>query len=144
MRAVPITYKEACEYIASNHRHHKPPQGWKFGIAAYRDESICGVVCVGRPVARMLDDGLTAEVTRLCTDGSKNVCSFLYGRARRIALEMGYKRVITYILAEESGTSLKAAGWKYVRQAGGGSWSRPSRGRSDKAPLQEKQLWEAA
>ena len=143
MTASPITYREACAFITYNHRHHKPPQGWKFGISAKINGEIRGVVVVGRPVSRMLDDGETCEVTRLCTDGSKNMCSFLYSAARRAAFAMGYKRIITYILESEPGTSLKAAGWKFVSFAGGGTWSRPSRKRDDNAPLERKQLWEA-
>lgn len=144
MRAVPLTFSQAKAYIAAHHRHHKPPVGWKFGIGAMKDGELVGVAVVSRPIARMSDDGLTAEVTRLCTNGAKNVCSFLYAAVRRAALAMGYVRIITYILESEPGTSLKAAGWKFVRLAGGGSWSRPSRKREDKAPLERKQLWEAA
>lgn len=143
LTAKPISFQQAKEFISAFHRHHKPPVGWKFGIAAFRGSECVGVVCVSRPVARMLDDGETCEVTRLCSDGSKNVCSFLYSRARRAAFEMGYKRIITYILESEPGTSLKAAGWSYVKAAGGGNWSRPSRKREDKHPLERKQLWEA-
>lgn len=144
LRARAISFAQAKQFIADKHRHHKPPVGWKFGIAAFRGPECVGVVCVSRPVARMLDDGDTCEVTRLCSDGSKNVCSFLYSRARRAAFEMGYKRIITYILDTEPGTSLKAAGWKLSEaKAGGGSWSRPSRKRTDKAPLNIKQRWEA-
>lgn len=143
MRAKPLSFKEACQYIAATHRHHKPPQGMKFAIGAEKEGQLIGVVVVGRPVSRMLDDGFTAEVTRLCTNGMRNACSFLYSAARRAALAMGYKRVITYILESESGHSLKAAGWRFIRPAGGGSWSRTDRARLDKAPLEPKQLWEA-
>lgn len=143
MRARPITFRQAKAWIEKHHRHHKPPQGMKFAIGAEKNGELCGVVVVGRPLARMLDDGTTAEVTRLCSDGTRNVCSFLYSAARRAALAMGYKRIITYILKSETGASLRAAGWRFLRDAGGGSWSRPSRGRIDKAPLEEKQLWEA-
>jgi len=117
----------------------------KFAIGACdATGTLVGVVVVGRPVSRRLDDGVTAEVTRLCTLGGANVCSFLYGAARRAARAMGYQRVLTYILGSESGTSLKASGWKFVRLAGGGSWSRTGRPRHDKAPTEIKQLWEAA
>jgi hypothetical protein len=143
LKAKPISQRDAFAYIEKNHRHHKPPQGAKICIAVERAGEIVGVVVIGRPVSRMLDTGDVAEVTRLCTDGSRNACSFLYSAARRVALGMGYTKVITYILASESGASLRASGWKYVRMAGGGSWSRPSRSRKDKAPLEEKQLWEA-
>jgi len=139
----PITYKEACEFVRRYHRHHLPPQGWKFGIAANDGDKIVGVVTVGRPVARMLDDGLTLEVTRCCTDGTKNACSILYGAARRAAWELGYKRLFTYILASENGASLKASGYKLIGVAGGGSWSRENRKRIDQAPTVQKQLFEA-
>ncbi|MEY8500559.1 XF1762 family protein [Enterococcus avium] len=133
--------REAKEYIKENHRHHKPPQGDIFRVAALENEKIVGVVMVGRPVSRMLDDGFTCEVTRLCTDGTTNACSFLYSRAARIAKEMGFKKIITYILETEPGTSLKASGWTNEGEAGGGSWDKPSRKRTDKAPTCKKQRW---
>ena len=143
MTAVPIGWREAVAFVDTTHRHHRSPQGWKFGIGAEKGGRLCGVVMVGRPVSRMLDDGFTAEVIRLATDGTRNACSFLYSAARRAAIAMGYRRIITYILQSESGGSLLAAGWKFVRLAGGGSWSRPSRKRKDTAQLVTKQHWEA-
>lgn len=140
----PITYQEACDFIAEHHRHHIPPQGWKWGIAVNDGQEIRGVITVGRPVARMLDDGATLEVTRCCTDGAKNAASMLYGAAWRAAKALGYQRLITYTLIEEPGTSLVASGWKLVGQTGGGSWSRKGRVREDKHPTGQKQLWEAA
>lgn len=138
----PITYEEACAFIARHHRHHLPPQGWKFGIAVNDGQKVVGVVTVGRPVARMLDDGWTLEVTRCCTDGTPNAPSKLYGAACRAALALGYKRVITYTLAEEGGASLRAANWRLVGQAGGGTWSRHTRPRVDTHPVEQKLLWE--
>lgn len=107
----PIGYKEACEFIDRLHRHHRPPQGHKFSIGADDGSGLVGVVCVGRPVARKADNGWTAEVTRLCTDGSENACSLLYGAAARAAKAMGYRKIITYILGSETGASLRASGW---------------------------------
>ena len=125
-----------------HHRHHKPSQGYKFAIAVNDGEKIVGVITVGRPVARMLDNGFTAEVTRCCTDGTRNACSMLYGAAWRTARAMGYKRLITYVLASESGVSLKASGWQEIGSAGGGSWSRENRKRVDTHPTGEKTLWQ--
>lgn len=139
----PITYPEAAAFIAEHHRHHLPPQGWKFGIAVNDGERVRGVVTVGRPVARHLDDGLTLEVTRCCTDGAKNAPSMLYGAAWRAAKALGYKRLITYTLTEEPGTSLTAAGWRLVAESSGGSWSRTDRPRVDTHPTQPKLRWEA-
>jgi hypothetical protein len=141
--AIPCDLDEANSFVAQYHRHHRPVVGHKFSIAAAICESIVGVVIVGRPVARMLDDGLTLEVTRLATDGTRNACSFLYGAARRAAFALGYKRIGTYILASEPGISLLAAGWRCIGEAGGGSWSVKSRPRVDKHPLQVKMRWEA-
>src|SRR6476646_6743115 len=92
----PIDFAEACAFIKEFHRHNKPPVGWKFGIAVGDGEKICGVVTVGRPVARMLDDGLTLEVNRCCTDGTKNAASMLYSAAWRVTRNLGYTRLITY------------------------------------------------
>jgi hypothetical protein len=145
VKAVPIGWREAKAYVEQVHRHHFSPQGWKFGSAAEKDGKIVGVVMVGRPTSRELEkaEPFTCEVRRLCTDGTKNACSFLYAVARRAAFELGWTRIITYILESEPGTSLKAAGWRYVGPAGGGSWNRRSRRREDKAPTERKQLWEA-
>lgn len=140
----PISYAEACRFIDEHHRHHLPPQGWKFGIAVNDGEKVVGVVTVGRPVARHLDDGWTLEITRNCTDGTKNAASMLYGAVRRAARALGYKRLITYTLASEPGTSLTAAGYEAVYEVTGRSWDCPSRPRVDKHPTEQKTLWEAA
>jgi hypothetical protein len=140
----PVTYPEACAFVAVHHRHHLPPQGWKFGIAVNDGQKVVGVITVGRPVARMLDDGWTLEVTRCCTDGTPNAPSMLYGAAKRAAFALGYKRLITYTLQTEPGTSLKAAGWRVIGEAGGGSWSRSARPRVDAHPTEAKTLWEAS
>jgi len=139
----PITYAEACEFITRWHRHHLPPQGHKYSIAVNDGDKVVGVVTVGRPVARHYDNGWTLEVTRCCTDGTPHVASMLYGAAWRAAKALGYKRLITYTLASETGTSVKAAGWRVLGEAGGGSWNVPSRPRVDKAPTELKTLWEA-
>src|SRR6266480_1184884 len=94
---VPITLKEANAFVAMWHRHHGPVPGAKFCIGVFNVETakICGVIIVGRPIARMVDDGWTLEVNRSCTDGTRNANSLLYSAARRAAWAMGYKRLIT-------------------------------------------------
>ena len=139
----PITFREATEFIKKHHRHHQPPVGMKFCIAVSDGKTVVGVVTVGRPVARMLDDGWTLELTRCCTDGTRNAPSMLYAASWRAAKALGYKRLITYILSSERGTSLKAAGWRLIGEAGGGFWGRESRPREVKAPTSRKLLWEA-
>lgn len=141
---IPLELGEANAFVAQHHRHHVPVVGHKFSFGAAKDGSVVGVAIVGRPVSRMRDDGLTLEVTRLCTDGTRNACSFLYGAAARAAFALGYKRIGTYILASEPGTSLSAAGWRQIGETKGGSWSRDSRPRIDKHPTQSKLLFEAA
>ena len=139
---VPLPLDEANTFVAAHHRHHKPVVGHKFSIGAVLGEEVVGVVIVGRPVARHRDDGMTLEVTRLCTDGTRNACSFLYGAAAKAAFALGYKRIGTYILVDEPGTSLTATGWRLMGETPGGSWSVPSRPRVDKHPLQKKLFFE--
>lgn len=130
MNAIPISLKEANAFIKAFHRHHTEVQGHKFSIGCEEEGKLVGVCVVGRPVSRHLDDGSTLEVTRLCTDGTRNACSFLYGRAARVAKDMGYSKIITYILETENGSSLKASNWHCENDsAGGGNWSSPSRPR---------------
>lgn len=141
MEAVPLELKMANEYVAMLHRHHDPVHRDKFRVGASKDGKLVGVIQVGRPVSRMLDDGKTVEVVRLCTDGTKDVCSFLYSRAARIAKEMGYEKIITYILCTETGASLRACGWVEDGTTSGGSWSRPSRKRNTTAPTIPKKRY---
>lgn len=140
--AVPLDLGEANALVKRLHRHHKPVIGHKFSIGAALGDVIVGCVIVGRPVARLRDDGMTLEVTRLCTDGTPNACSFLYGVAARACFALGFKRIGTYILSSEPGTSLTAAGWRLIGESGGGSWSRSERPRVDKHPTQAKLLFE--
>lgn len=139
-----MTLRAAREYVNTNHRHHKAPQGGLFAVGCELDGKVVGCAIVGKPCARMLNDGITVEVTRLCTDGTRNACSFLYRVCVRIANAMGYRRVLTYTLASEDGASLRGAGFKHTHTTKGGSWSRPSRERMDKHPIQQKLRWEAA
>lgn len=138
----PIDFDEACAFIAQHHRHHLPPVGWKFGMAVNNGAVVVGVATVGRPVARHLQDGWTLEVTRCCTDGTRNAASMLYRACWQAAQGMGYKRLITYTLLSEDGASIKAAGYRSVYTTAGGSWHRKSRPRVDTAPTGQKQLWE--
>lgn len=142
---VPLPLAEANAFVRQHHRHHGAVVGHRFSLGvADASREIRGVAIIGRPVARRLDDGLTLEITRVATDGSKDACSALYGAARRATFALGYKRLVTYTLPSESGVSLKAAGYRLMGEAGGGSWSRGSRPRVDKHPTQNKLRWEAA
>jgi hypothetical protein len=116
LRIIPMSWKDACTFVASHHRHHKPPRGQKFAIGVV-DESgtLRGVATCGRPVARA-HKGLVLEVNRTCTDGCPNANSALYGACYKIAMTMGYDRVITYTQEGESGSSLKAAGFSPVAE----------------------------
>lgn len=140
---VPISLAEANEFVRTHHRHNAPVPGAKFCVACSEGETIVGVAIVGRPVARMANDGWTLEVNRVCTDGTRNANSFLYGAVRRAAWALGYKKLITYTLPEESGASLRAAGYQAMGEAGGGRWSRENRPRVDTHKLQAKIKWAA-
>lgn len=138
MIAIPLELKDANAYVEKNHRHHKPVHRDKFRIGCVHNGNLVGVAQVGRPVNRVLDDGKTVEVVRLCTDGTKNVCSFLYSKCARIAKEMGYQKIITYILESEDGSSLVASGWHKEADVVGRSWDTPSRRRNTKSPTCNK------
>jgi hypothetical protein len=138
LELVPMSLKEANAFVTAKHRHHGEVQGHVFSLGCTQDGNVVGVCTVGRPVARMLQDGWTLEVTRMATDGTKNACSFLYSKAWRAVQGLGHKRLVTYILDTEHGTSLNAAGWRCLGKAGGGSWSRNGRPRVDTHPLQTK------
>lgn len=139
----PVSLAEANAYVAQHHRHHKPVRGHKFSVGCRTaDGQLAGVAIVGRPVSRYLDNGLTLEVNRLCTNGAKNACSFLYSAAARAAKAMGYQKIITYILDTEDGASLRAAGWKNTGLAGGKVWTGSRRPTEPLYPAQMKYRYE--
>jgi hypothetical protein len=142
----PITESEANAFIDEHHSTHDADQGWKFGVGVNDGRKVVGVAKVGRPRSRHQDDGETLEVTRCATDGTKNVASKLYAAAWRAARNMGYRRLITYTLADsEEGIPLRAVnGYEVVHErTGGGDWSSNSRPRVDTSPDEQKTLWEA-
>jgi len=141
LRAVPLTREQAAHFIEKTHRHHGPLVRDRFRIGAELDGRLVGVVQVGNPCARGLCDGLTLEVTRCCTDGTPNACSWLYSRAARVAREMGFARIVTYILNSESGASLVASGWHKEADTKGKPWNHASRPRQTSAPTCDKQRW---
>ena len=133
---------DANAYVTEYHRHHEAVRGHRFSLACYEDGRLCGVAIVGRPRSRWINQRTTVEVLRLCTDGTQNACSKLYGACRRAAKALGYDRLITYILEDEDGKSLLASGFSYCYTNKGGSWNQPGRPRTDKAPVCPKQLYE--
>lgn len=140
---VPCSIQDAKEFVRQYHRHHRPPLSGLFAVAvAAEAEDVCGVAIVGRPTARANQDGWTAEVTRVATNGHHNACSALYAACWRAARALGYRKLITYTLQSESGISLRAAGWAVVGETKGRSWDCPSRPRVDKHPTQDKFRWE--
>jgi hypothetical protein len=128
----PVSLKFAQEFVRQHHRHNKPPVGHKFSVGLFDGDVCVGVAVAGRPVARMLDDGLTLEVTRTCTDGTRNANSMLYGAIARAATALGYRKCVTYTQHDESGASLRGAGWTPAQQLDArAGWSAPSRPRKD-------------
>jgi hypothetical protein len=138
MQIVPISLKTANAYVEKYHRHHGKVVGHKFSIGLENEGELCGVIIVGRPVARHLDNGFTLEVTRCCTTGIKNGCSMLYSSAWRATRALGYTKLITYILKSETGSSLKASGWKVIGEVSGRSWNCKGRPRTDKSTMQKE------
>ncbi|MEI7614914.1 MAG: XF1762 family protein [Betaproteobacteria bacterium] len=131
MFIAPISLRQARDFVALHHRHNAPPGGWKFGVGLFAPHLV-GVGVAGRPIARVLDDGFTLEITRTCTDGTPNANSMIYGALWRAAKAMGYVRCVTYTQHDESGASLRGAGWlKTADLKPHAGWDRPNRKRQD-------------
>lgn len=141
---MPITLKVANEFVRLHHRHHGPVTGWKWGVGLELDGQLIGVAIAGRPTSRMrqTNEPQTIEVTRVCTLGHRNAPSMLYGAMSRAAFALGYTKVISFILCEETGHSLECANWKCTGESAGGGYSRPSRARNDTHPLGPKKRYE--
>lgn len=128
----PITLRQAQAFVLEHHRHNDPPQGHKFSIGLSGGGQLIGIVTAGLPIAKANNDGYTLEITRCCVlDGQRNANSKLYAAAIRAARAMGYRRVITYTLPDESGSSLKAVGFHIdgMTRSNKKGWDVPSRPR---------------
>jgi hypothetical protein len=142
-RIIPLTLKQANDFVVENHRHHGKVTGHRFSLGLLHTDTLIGVIICGRPVARGFDFNKIIEVNRLCVlDSHKNACSKLYSACARISKEMGFEKIITYILQSESGTSLIASGWSKMSEVKGRSWDTKSRSRTDKHPTVDKTRWE--
>lgn len=137
-----VELADANAFVAKLHRHHKPVRGHRWSVGVAHNDQLVGVAICGRPVARAVDQRLVLEVLRCCTDGTPNACSYLYGKCARVAKELGFQRIQTYILASESGASLDAAGYTRGHTTAGGSWNCAVRvGRREDQPQEPKVLY---
>lgn len=142
LAVVPCSNEKAKAYVEHLHRHHGSSVQARFSLAVVDETGLVrGVAMVGRPVARVLDDGWTLEVNRVATDGCENACSALYGASRRVAKELGYAKLITYIREDEPGVSLRAAGWDFEEPIRARSWNMPGRPRTDKTDIVRRGRW---
>lgn len=140
MKIIPITLKEANAFVKDKHRHHNGTIGCKFAIGVVDEDKLVGCAICGRPVSRHLDYHLILEINRLCTDGTHNACSMLYGACCRVAKAMGYEKIITYTLESENGASLRASNFICEGKAGGKIWT-GSRCRDNGVPQELKLRW---
>lgn len=139
----PITITAANKFVNQFHRHSARVDGGLWAVSAWWKDKLVGVAIVGRPISRILQDGWTCEIRRLCTDGTPNACSFLYARCRRAAAVLGFRKVITYTLAKESGSSLRAAGFAVAGHVAGKQWNRHGRPRTQRPIYDQAKLrWE--
>jgi hypothetical protein len=142
LHIVPCSIERANEIVSEWHRHHGPIPQAKFSLAVVDDTGLVrGVAIVGRPVARILDNGWTLEVNRVATDGCQNACSALYSACRRVAKELGYAKLITYIREDEPGISPRASGWTFEQIIRARSWNMPNRFRTDKTEIVQRGRW---
>ena len=143
LTVVPLELTEANRAVEAWHRHHVPVVGHRFSLGCVDENGVLrGAAIVGRPVARMAGAPRdVVEVVRVATDGTYNACSILLGAAARASKALGFRRIQTYTLPEEGGASLRAVGWRNEGGAGGGSWSRTGRARTDHQPTSVKTRW---
>jgi hypothetical protein len=140
----PIFQKRAALFVDEHHRHNPAPRGWLFGTSLFIDGTLRAVAYAGRPNAPALQDGVTVEVTRVCTLGDRNACSRLYGACCRAAAALGYRRAVTYTLASESGASVRAAGFGKPTPVDEREWDRPKRRRVTRHTIAPRVRWERA
>lgn len=136
-----VELRDANAFVAALHRHHKPVRGHRFSLGVQKDGVLVGVAICGRPVARMTNQKDVLEVTRVCTDGTKNACSWLYGAAVRCARDMGFSRVQTFLLEDEPAVTVRAAGFRHDGTSAGGQWVHTSGPRRTDQPTCAKQRW---
>lgn len=148
LKLVPLTQRQAREFIGLHHRHNLPPRGDIIRVGLSSQGEIVAVGMGGRPVARSLDDGATIEITRICTLGTPNAASRLYGALCRAAKALGYTKAITYTLQSEPGSSPRAAGFEWDSNTKSTTWERPNRIRyqqdlfgNERRPTEPKTRW---
>jgi len=148
IKVVPLTLRQANDFVEQWHRHSARTNndGGKFAIGAEHDGQLVGVAIVGRPTARLLQDGLTAEVVRCCVSPAapKGTPSRLYQHCARIWQLMGGRKIVTYTLAREGGASVRnlhGGGWTTEAEVPGArQWDTPSRRRARKPIYEEPKL----
>ncbi len=152
LRVVPCSLRKANDFVEVFHRHNlrTSRDGGKFAIAVADGSDVVGVAIVGNPLSATLMDGFTAEVLRACVlpDAPRNCNSFLYGACRRVWFDMGGMKILTYTLTEESGASLRGAGWTLAATVRGhdtATWGKQDHlRRREQAILgKAKRRWEA-
>ena len=110
LKCIPLTLKEANAFVKEHHRHNKECRGHRFSIGAIYKNKLVGVAIIGRPVSRNFDFRFVSEINRNCVleNAPKGTCSFLYSRAMKVWQSQGGKKILTYTLETEPGSSLKA------------------------------------
>lgn len=146
LQITPIDFKSAKQFVSQYHRHNSAPQGHKFSIAVESGGVRIGVAMASIPRAIHQNDWETLEVIRCCVDERfRNACSKAYSAVIRVAKGMGYKRLLTYTLVDEPGSSLLAVGFKKdgIVESRGYGWNSPSRPRKkpERYPEGDKIRW---
>jgi hypothetical protein len=127
LELVPIKQKPAFAFVLKHHRHNQSlPAGDVFRVAIIEAEQIVSVAIAGYPTAEGLNDGRSLEITRVCTLGTRNACTRLYGALGRAAKALGYRTLWTYTLESEPGTSPRAAGFELDAVIPERDWSKES------------------
>ncbi len=111
LKVVPLTKQQADDFVEEHHSHLGKPRLYSWCVGVAEDARLCCVATAGQPLAYQLCDGLTVEINRVASDGTRHAASMAIGALARALLAIGYRRLLSYTILGEAGTSYKAAGW---------------------------------
>ena len=144
LKCIPLTLKEANAFVIEHHRHSKQCRGHRFSLGAVYKDELVGAAIIGRAINRYLDNRFTAEILRnsVLEKAPKGTFIFLYSRAMKVWQSQGGKKILTYTLETEPGSSLKAVNFNAAAKTGffKGGWQNRSN-RREYTPIR-KIRWE--
>ncbi len=104
---VPISLREANEFLEQHSSRHKPMRGCTFCVGCALDGKLVGAAIVGR----CREDSQAVQIDRICATVGRAAYGMLYGAAARAAQALGYWRIIAFLRPDRPDSALRSAGW---------------------------------